>query len=30
MAFTATGRPPGDTPRKTCPMPPWPSRPTIR
>src|SRR5215469_9262152 len=30
MAFTATGRPPGDTPRNTCPMPPWPSRPTSR
>ena len=30
MAFTATGRPPGDTPRNTCPMPPSPSRPTRR
>ena len=30
MAFTATGRPPGETPRKTRPMPPWPSCPTSR
>jgi len=30
MAFTATGRPPGETPRYTRPIPPWPSRPTSR
>ena len=30
MAFTATGRPPGETPRNTRPMPPWPSCPTSR
>src|SRR5215467_13483027 len=27
ITFTATSRPPGDWPRKTCPMPPAPSRP---
>src|SRR5262249_18240525 len=30
MAFAATGRPPGETPRNTRPMPPWPSCPTSR
>lgn len=29
IAFTATGRPPGDRPRRTCPMPPAPSRARI-
>ena len=30
ITFTATGLPPADRPRYTCPMPPRPSRPTSR